>query len=704
MNSKYVLLIIIVTLCLVGLYQLTSAGKQSYPEFPFSAGQIAEYDILAPFDFPILKTEEQIQEEYSQKLAEAGKQYMLSPNVEFEAYSNLDKLFELIYEAAESSDPGAVVLSARQQGYQLDNPGLLLTGDKPRIAASYARIKTALEDLYKAGIYTAVNGDSIQVITDKGIKKSSLARYFEIQEAKRLIMQKLEPSLAMLVDKNSTKLILANLVVDTESYAEVQKQVLDSIDKVSSMVRANEVIIRRNQRLNPEDINKMNSLAREYQARGESKSSLLQWLSFLGLILFVVLVVYTFNLYYCHTPLSKEHGILGAVVLNAGFLVLSLAAIITSKLLGLSASLIPFALLIISAGILLGYDFGFFYAACSVLLLGPFLNWDATSLSMLLLSTLITLAFIHRFRTRHEFIKIWVFLYLSVNLINAALSLITYSGDNPVEKFQSLIRIAGYSLVSTTISVLGCLALVTYFERKWNRATKQVLLELQDFNHPLLKRLATNAVGTYHHSLIVGNLAERAAEAMGANAMLARVGSYFHDIGKSVNPDIYTENNEDSSAFYEKLTPEESAEIIRDHVKEGVVLAEKHNIPKPVIDIIWQHHGTSYIRYFLDLAQRQGEVSDLSAFRYPGPLPQSKEAALVMLADVVESTMKSKSAASDEEIAKLVENTIQRLIREGQFDEAPITIKDLALAKQAMCPVLESVFRKRLEYPEERKT
>lgn len=702
MNSKYVLLIMIATLCVVGIHQLTSAGGQSYPEFKFSVGQIAEYDILAPFDFPILKTERQVQEEYAQKLAEAGKPYSLSPDVEFEAYSNLDQLFDLIYEASESSDPGAVVLSARQQGFQLDNPGLLLSGDKRRIAAAHARIKQALEELYQAGIYRGLTGENVLVATGAGLQKRSLARYFELDEANRLILQKLEPLQALLVEKNSAKLVLANLVVDAEAFAAIQKQVLDAIDPASGLVQQNEVIIRRNQRLTQEDIIKMDSLTREYQARGERKSSLLQWLGIMGFLLFVLLIILTFNLYYWHTPLREEYGLGGAAVLNSGFLFLILAALLTNNLLGLPVSLIPFALVAISAAILLGYDFGIFYSVCAILLLGPFLNWDAAGMSLLMLSTLFTLVLIRRFRSRHEFIKIWLFLYLSTNLINGALSMLSYTGDNLVEKLQGLARIAGYSLVSTTIAVLGLLGIVSYFERRWNRATKQILLELQDFNHPLLKKLATQAVGTYHHSLIVGNLAERAAEAIGANSLLARVGSYFHDIGKSVNPQIFTENNEESSEFYEKYTPEESADIIRDHVKEGVVLAAKHRVPKAVIDIIWQHHGTSYIRYFLDAAQRQGEVSDLDAFRYPGPLPQSKEAALVMLADVVESTSKSKNVAGEEEIARLVEETILRLIREGQFDEAPITIRDLALAKAAMCPVLESVFRKRLEYPEDR--
>ncbi len=706
MNAKYLLLIIVVTLCGVGLYQLVNASRQTYPEFKFTAGQIAGYDIRAPFDFPILKTDEQLEEEYATELERVGKPHMLSADVEFEAYSNLDELFDLVNAASQSGDRREVFRRAGQQGFTLDNPGLVIPKNRRLISEYYSTIKNEMARLYQEGVYTALRGDSIAVNEDGEPRKRNLGEYYDLAEAREQTLLHLSSARfpKTLVELNADKLIMANLVLDSDKYEEVKKQVAASIDPVSGWVRHNELVISKDQRLTQADIDKINSLTREYQARGDRKSPLLQWLGFLGLLLFVASIISAFTLYYYHSPLHADHGYVGAAVLNGGLLLLIMMAILTHNVLGLSASLIPFALVMMSAAILLGYDFGVFYAACGALLLAPFLNWDASGISLLLLSFLVTLVLVRRYRSRHEFIKIWTFLFLALNLINAFLSLVLYTGDDLLQKAGDLLRTAGYSLVSTTLSVLGCLALVTYFERKWMRATKQVLLELQDFNHPLLKRLATNAVGTYHHSLVVGNLAERAAEAIGANSMLARVGSYFHDIGKSVNPEIFTENNEDSAEFYAKFTPEESADIIRDHVKEGVVLAEKHHLPKAVIDIIWQHHGTSYIRYFLDLAQRQGEVPDLEAFRYPGPLPQSREAALVMLADVVESTSKSKQTATEDDIAKLVEDTIQRLIREGQFDKAPITVRDLALAKAAMCPVLESVFRKRLEYPEERAT
>jgi putative nucleotidyltransferase with HDIG domain len=306
-----------------------------------------------------------------------------------------------------------------------------------------------------------------------------------------------------------------------------------------------------------------------------------------------------------------------------------------------------------------------------------------------------TLLLVKRQRAQHEFLSIWFYLLISITLVNVALSI--YKSDPISVVFRNI----GFGMISSAISIVGVLIIVPYYERKWNRATKQTLLELLDFNHPLLKQLATMAVGTYHHSLIVGNLAERAAEAIGANPLLARVGSYYHDIGKIVNTEAFTENNEKSNEIHDARAPEESAKIIKNHVVEGVALAKKYKIPQPVIDILMQHHGNSTIRFFYDKAEKLNLDTPQQAFQYPGPRPQSKEAVLVMLADVVESTTKAKNIKNEEDIIKIIDDSIARLIREGQFDEAPITMKDLHTIKASMLPVLGSIYRKRLDYPEE---
>ncbi|MFO8145691.1 MAG: HDIG domain-containing protein [Candidatus Syntrophosphaera sp.] len=703
MNSKYFLIAIIVTLCATGLYQITNAGRLSYPEYKVSVGQVADFELIAPFDFPILKSEEQIQQEYQQKLAEYGRPHSLNPDVEFQAYSNMDRLFALLYEAADTKNYEAVAITAKQQGFILDSSYLEMLREPADITQAYETIKSNLNYAYDVGIYANVNSDSILVVTDSGLRKNNISRYFQSQQILRLIVSLIDPYIGRILENNANTLIRPNLIVDTRQYEKLKNTVIDSLEPSSGLVKQGEVLISKNQRLTEEDINKLNSLVEEYKTRGNGKSALTQLLGLFGFLLYIFIIVFTFNFHLAQIQSQDAKKDSALIMLNVGFLLLIVMGILTNNVFELEPMHVPFAMIAISAAILIGFDFAILYAACGILLLGPFINWEVYSMGLLLLATLLTLSLIQKFKSRHEFLRIWFFHFFSINLINLSYTL--YLRGNDLGPNMTLFaKNAGYAVVSTTITVLGCLAIVKYFEKRWNRATKEILLDLLDFNHPLLKKLATNAAGTYHHSLIVGNLSERAAEAIGTNALLARVGSYYHDIGKVSNPEIYTENNEESSEIHDQYTPEESANIIRNHVKEGVILATKYHLPQPVIDIINQHHGTSYIRYFLDAAQKNGEVKDSSVFRYPGPLPKSKEATLVMIADIVESTTKSKNEASDEEIQKIIEETVQRLIRDGQFDDSPLSLKEMKITKQVMQPILESIYRKRLDYPEETTT
>ncbi len=351
----------------------------------------------------------------------------------------------------------------------------------------------------------------------------------------------------------------------------------------------------------------------------------------------------------------------------------------------------------IAGAILVNFEFGLLYSVCNMLIISPFLNWETFTPVIMILSTIMCLLILRRQKVWHEYLMIW--LYLIISLLVVIICLGIYKRDSII----TIMRSIGYAFISASLSITGILLIVPYYEKKWNRATKQTLLELLDFNHPLLKRLATEAVGTYHHSLVVGNLAEHSAEAIGANPLLARVGSYYHDIGKIINPEIFTENNEDSGEIHSQMEPEESAQLIRNHVTEGITLAKKYKIPQPVIDIIMQHHGDMIIRYFYEKANKEGKELDTNAYRYPGPRPQTKEAALVMLADIVESTTKAKEIENETDIAKIIDDTINYLLKEKQFEEAPISLKDLKIVKQSFIPVLESIYRKRLDYPEAQK-
>jgi putative nucleotidyltransferase with HDIG domain len=195
-------------------------------------------------------------------------------------------------------------------------------------------------------------------------------------------------------------------------------------------------------------------------------------------------------------------------------------------------------------------------------------------------------------KKKQEFYPITLYLLISFFVVNTAVSLIKFEGITIY--FWHLL----WGIISCITSVVGLILLTPFVERKLNLATKQILLELLDFDNDLLKKMATVAPGTYHHSLIVGNLAESASEAVGANHLLARVGSYYHDIGKLENPQFFIENNPESTELHDKMMATESALIIRNHLNDGLALARKNNLPKSVIDIIQQHHGTSQIKFF----------------------------------------------------------------------------------------------------------
>jgi len=234
-------------------------------------------------------------------------------------------------------------------------------------------------------------------------------------------------------------------------------------------------------------------------------------------------------------------------------------------------------------------------------------------------------------------------------------------------------------------------------------ATNIRLLELSDLNYPLLKRLAMQAPGTYHHSLMVGNMAEAAAEQINANSLLARVGSYYHDVGKMSKPLYFSENQQGGKNRHDELTPNMSALILIAHVKEGVELAREHRLNQPIIELIQQHHGTSLMPYFYQKAMEQDPARsvDEENFRYPGPKPQNREAAICMLADGVEAASRALVNPTHGRIKGLVEKIINNKFVDSQLDECDLTLKDLHKIADSFVRVLAGYLHSRVEYPEE---
>ena len=257
-----------------------------------------------------------------------------------------------------------------------------------------------------------------------------------------------------------------------------------------------------------------------------------------------------------------------------------------------------------------------------------------------------------------------------------------------------------YALIGAITSGILCVGLQPMLEATFNLVTPAKLIELSNPNQPLLRRLMIETPGTYHHCMIVANLAEAAAEAVGANALLCRVGAYYHDIGKLVRP-MYFKENQLGENPHDKTDPRVSTAILTEHTRDGVELARKHHLPDAIVDMIRQHHGDTPVMYFYaKTVQMMGEENvDIADFRYDGPKPQTAEAAILMLSDTVEAAIRSMSEPTREKMSAMIRKLVRGKMEDGQLDECTLTFRDIGHICAAYETVLQGVFHERIEYP-----
>jgi putative nucleotidyltransferase with HDIG domain len=289
--------------------------------------------------------------------------------------------------------------------------------------------------------------------------------------------------------------------------------------------------------------------------------------------------------------------------------------------------------------------------------------------------------------------------------VAAFAALIGIADQTPVEVFVRQMA-AGFGVgIMTGITVVGLLPVL---ESLFKRTTDITLLELTDYNHPLLRRMQLDAPGTYHHSLVVAQLSENAANAIGANPLVARVCALFHDVGKTGHAQFFSENQRDGVNPHAQLDPATSARIIKQHVADGVDLVRKHHLPRAVVDVILQHHGTTLVRYFYQQACAQtgapfgeGKCAAVpeSEFRYDGPRPQTKESAIISLADGIEAASRSLRQTTPEQLNELIERIVRERVEDGQLDEAPLTFVEIARVKNSFQFTLLNMLHGRVAYP-----
>jgi len=256
-----------------------------------------------------------------------------------------------------------------------------------------------------------------------------------------------------------------------------------------------------------------------------------------------------------------------------------------------------------------------------------------------------------------------------------------------------------FGLISALLAAVLTIGLLPFFETGLGILSDTKLLHLSNPNQPLLKKLLTEAPGTYHHSVMVANISETACEAIGANGLLARVGSYYHDMGKTVRPHFFIENQLTSQNPHDFIEPKESAKIIISHPYDGAEMLEKNKFPKEIIEIAKTHHGTTLLKYFYYKEKENNPEVKQTEFMYPGPKPQTKEAAVISICDSVEAAVRSLSEPTEDKIEGIVASIMNERISDGQLDESPLTLMELKTIQQTICKSLKGIFHSRIQYP-----
>ena len=659
-------------------------------------GEIAEKDIIAPFDFYVYKNDENLRAEQETAAAKVQPIYKVSENLKFNAQKNLDFVMQH-FALSNNKDTKSIRNKLLQNGYEVSSENVNYLLDDSRRLKIYNFLTEELTKIFNIGIYPDNYAyQEIKIAKINRITDYELKRLYSLEEAKNKLISKLSSEREKKAVRELADIILIeNIVVDNEMTSLVQQKARENVPLTVGKIQKNEKIIDKNQKVTSIELLKLNSLVKTQKDQQSSKSNFELLMSSLGTFLLSMLIL-SFFCYVLQLFFPENFSSLSRLIVVMGSLLFSIIlTIIVNQIFKVPSLIIPFSFSVLLIALIFNPHIGILYNFINLIFVSLFLNWSFINPAILSIASFGGIIALKRMKKRQEYYPLTLYLLLSYFIVITAVSLIRF------ENFSIYLWHLLWGIISSVTSIVGLILIVPVVERKLNMATKQILLELLDFDNPLLQRISKIIPGTYHHSLIVGNLAESAAEAVGANHLLARVGSYYHDIGKIENPQFFIENNPNSTELHDKMMANESALLIKQHITDGLSLAKKHKLPKPVIEIIQQHHGTGLIRYFYTKAQETNLDIDEEHFYYNGPKPRSKEAAIVMIADIVESTTKSLEDFSETVIKKILDDTVFKLVNDGQLDEAPLTLKELDIIKTYMLPIITGVYRKRLEYPED---
>lgn len=738
LRFRWYLLFGITAIFVFVLYQSQGTAKPSY-----QLGDVVERDFKAPQDFFIEDPEatevsrrraiEAVLTVYDHDtgLLPVLVQRVKSAFAEFHDLAKPPAVQRAIQDPAAAEAPAEADVPSRipprevfaqKLGIEV-SPGAyrMLTDENfsPQIADAVTRILT---EILTRGVVT--NKAILLKETEKGIVLrnvgtkqervvSDLNRFYDLDQARAAVRhvgehQLVEESypLKNLVFDFTQRLIQPNITPNRAETAERKNLAAEAIKPTLYKIKSGEMLLREGDRVNAVQLLKLNAL--QSQTR-EDKA----WMATLGTgLLLLILLASASRVYMPRIGLSTSEQnrnlLFLSIVLLATFLLAFLSIHLAESLASknpadlAAASLIygtPLASGAMIIALFLGFELAVPFAGLLAICVALIFQIHFGLMLYFLISGVMAAYWIRDCRERKVFIKAGTKLGL-LNVVLAGIIAIYFA---PISGTKILWNCAFAFLggVGAGIITAGVVPLV---EIAFDYSTDIKLLELANLDQPILKRLLMEAPGTYHHSVLVGSMVEAAASEIGANPLLAKVCGYYHDIGKMIKPMYFIENQRDGRNKHDKLAPSMSALILVAHVKNGIEIAREHKLGRAIVDTIQQHHGTSLITYFYDKAKQQkGEDAvKIDDFRYPGPRPQTREIALVMLADVAEAASRTLANPTPSRIQGLVQNLINKIFSDGQLDDCELTLKDLHKIAKSFNKFLNAIHHHRIDYPEKR--
>ncbi len=661
------------------IYLLLVTGLTT-KKYNLKEGDIAKVDIKAPREVKDeLSTEMRIRQAEDSVPIQYNKNLEVKTGVISKLNSFFPKIDQINNSQLEKKDKIQKLKSEDNIGLADDDYEDIIKLNKDELKQLQDFLQKALSDMYDNNNIS----DNTQRDNREDIKKAQESILLKVSTSNSL-----SKNLKDIATKIGYSQISPNFFYDKDKTEELRKEAVKKVSPV--IIKKDQIIVKEGEPVTKYQIEVLKDLG------VLNNSPYFQWHIYISLgvlILLVLVLEWIYLAIYC----PKIYNDLKMLIMIN---ILSLLAIFMARVIGIiSTFLIPLTFVPMILSLLVGKKVSLVISTINCVLISVAVQFNLDVTVLAVVNAVVGVIILKRMQQRMDIL--FSCLYMTVINVILTFSMGFLISDNMADVVEKAVC-TGISTIISGILVIGFLPL---FEGVFNIVTTIKLLELSNPNSPLLKRLLMEAPGSYHHSLLVGNLAEVAAEEIGGNPLLARVGAYYHDIGKIRRPYFFKENQLGKDNPHSKLTPSLSVLIIISHVKDGVEMAREYKLPKIIIDVIEQHHGTSLVKYFYVTMKNSSEKPENvkeDDFRYPGPIPETKESGIIMLADGVEAAVRSINDPTEDKIEEMVNNIIKDRLDEGQLDNCELTLKDVSKIKIAFIKTLKGIYHHRIEYPEDK--